>query len=136
MKVWSAICPETSNAGLSSALVFFVLPTEIQKAENCVGLQRTGYHVVRETALILTLIPATGGGGGKMTPSAVFVENRIVRNGMRQPFFVTLLQTPWVFQPNREYHYIYFRFYEAGWDVRSTWLVLRLPALYACDAKI
>jgi len=31
-----------------------------------------------------------------MIPSAVFVKNRIVSNGMRQLFFVTLLQTPWV----------------------------------------
>ena len=33
----------------------------------------------------LTLIPATGG-VGEMTPSAVFVENRIMSNGMRQLF--------------------------------------------------
>jgi len=61
------ICPETSNAGLSSVLIFFVLPTEIQKAESCacVGLQRTGYHVMREsmnrvseTALILASLTA------------------------------------------------------------------------------
>ena len=65
----------------------------------------------------LTLIPATG---GKLTPSAVFVENRIVRKGMRRLFFVTLLQIPWAFRLNREYHYIYFQFYEAGSDVTST----------------
>jgi len=59
------ICPETSNAGLSSVLVFFVLPTEIQKAESCVGLQRIGYHIMREsvnrvseTALMLASLTA------------------------------------------------------------------------------
>jgi len=31
---------------------------------------------------------------------------------------------------------LYLRFYVAGSDKTSTWLVLRLPALYACDAKI
>ena len=36
-------------------------------------------------------IPATGGREGEMTPGAVFVENRILSNGMRQLFLVTLL---------------------------------------------
>ena len=40
------IWPETSNVGLSSALL--VSPTEIQKVDSCVGLKRTGYYVVRE----------------------------------------------------------------------------------------
>jgi len=59
------ICPETNNAGLSSVFIFFVLPTEIQKAESCVDLQRIGYHVMREsvngvseTALILASLTA------------------------------------------------------------------------------
>jgi len=59
------VASETSNAGLSSVLVFFVLPTEIQKVESCVGLQRIGYHIVREgvngvseTALILASLTA------------------------------------------------------------------------------
>ena len=40
--------------------------------------------------MILTLIPATGW-VGKMTPSAVFVENRIVRNGVSQVFFCDIV---------------------------------------------
>ena len=50
---------------LSSVLAFFVSPTEIQKADSCVGLKRTGYHVMREsvngdseTALILASLTA------------------------------------------------------------------------------
>jgi len=52
---------------------------------------------------------------------------------MRQLFFVTLLQTPWSLRCNWVDHYIYFRFDVAGLDITSTWLFLRLPALYACD---
>ena len=50
---------------MSSVLVLFVLPTEIQKAESCVGLQRIGYQVMRESvnrvsenALILASLTA------------------------------------------------------------------------------
>ena len=67
---------------------------------------------------VLTLIPATGG-GSEMTPSAVFVENRIVSKGMRQQF-CDIDTDPWAFQRNCVYHYIYFRFYMAGSDVTST----------------
>ena len=39
------------------------------------------------------------------------------------------------FRSNWVYHYVYFRFYEAGLGLTSTWLVLRLPALYVYEAK-
>jgi len=53
------------------------------------------------------------GNGGEMTPSAVFVENRIV---------------------SKEWDSCFCDLVTSGSDVTSTWLVLRLPALYACDA--
>jgi len=66
----------------------------------------------------LTLIPATGG-VGEMTPSAVFVENRIMSNGMRQ-LFCDIVTDPLGFPSSYIYHYVYFRFYMVGSDVTST----------------
>jgi len=84
---------------------------------------------------VLTLIPATGG-GGEMTAQCGFCRKSHSKQWNETAVFVTLLQTHWAFWCNCVYHYIYFRFYVAGLGVTSTWLVLRLTASYACDAKI
>jgi len=42
---------------------------------------RDTYHLVSTK---FNPYPGNGGGGGKITPTAVFAENRIVSNGMRQ----------------------------------------------------
>ena len=85
-------------------------------------------------AWILTLIPARRG-GVKLTPLRILPK--IAYQAMEwDSCFCDIVRDPLAFRRNWVYHYICFQFYVAGLDLRSTWLVLRLPALYACEAKI
>jgi len=73
-----------------------------------------------------------------MTPSAVSAENRLVINRW-DSYFCDIVTDRLGFPTQLSvtvYHYIYFRFHVARLDLTSTWLVLRLPALYAFEAKI
>jgi len=50
--------------------------------------------------------------------------------------FCEFVTNPWAYRCNSEYHYICFLFYVAGFDLTSKWLVLRLPAFSAYEAKV
>ena len=69
--------------------------------------------------------PCPGNGGVFLPPSAVFAENRLLNNGLRQLVFVTLSQILLAFWRHEVYHYIYFRFYVAVLHLTSTRLVFR-----------
>ena len=78
--------------------------------------------------------PYPGNGEGKI-PQCGFCRKSHSKQRSETGIFVTLLQTPWAFRHNWVYRYIYFRFYVAGLILMSTWLVLRLSALYARETK-